>query len=708
MNSQISPADQTSDLIRSVFSFFDRPAYWLLTIIYQLFFNVASADLFGNQTIMDFFGRVQLIIGVYMMFQLAMTILKGIVNPDSFMDAKSGGANLIYRIAVSLIMLTLLVPFRTGGSNQLEKQISNNGILFGTLFDLQHRLLENNTIGRLVLGGSTRNSFFSDDDTVAKTEEEKLAKAARSFSSTILKGFYRINLLPEDQWPTTHNYDKDDPAIFNDVRVCPTIDDLALQTYIKQDVDPGDIIDMVKLTCKADPKINPRNTLNPGDSFYVFAYTGLISMIVGFGFAAILLSFTIDVAVRGVKLAVLRLLAPIPIISYMDPKGGKDGAFNSWVKTLTSTYIDLFIRLAVVYFVIFLIQDMIEKGVVIQHGIGTIGIISWIILWVGLFVFAKQAPAFIKSVLGIKSDTKFGLFSGIGEALGVGAVAAGAIGGAVTNFRAASKEGQQLYGDSLPANVFRAFRTAGSTAAGAVGGLYTGGKAFSEKDGNLKKVLDAQSARNAARRGHQTLPGKFLDSAYGLVSGESLASSGNRVLENTSKASELIAKLKATTEEEGIKNGAAVNYRMNGTDIEFDGERWDNAWKSSNDDEFVYRDSHGDHIFRKSEISQISVEGGRKAQVKAWMQPGGATKTGGKSYRQMSTGTEKLASMITNVQSAVQGSTTEVIRTFDVTDLDTYGATIGAANTYVSDTNAGRGRGGMSQTIRNANNQQKK
>ena len=43
----------------------------------------------------------------------------------------------------------------------------------------------------------------------------------------------------------------------------------------------------------------------------------------------------------------------------MDPKGSKDSAFNSWVKTLTSTYLDLFIRLAAVYFAIFLIQDMI-------------------------------------------------------------------------------------------------------------------------------------------------------------------------------------------------------------------------------------------------------------------------------------------------------------------------------------------------------------
>lgn len=540
MNSQISPANQTSDLLRSVFSFFDRPAYWLLTIIYQLFFNVASADLFANDTIMEFFGRVQLIIGVYMMFQLAMTILKGIVNPDTFMDAKSGGANIIYRIAVSLIMLTLLIPFRTGGSNQLEKQISNNGILFGTLFDLQHRLLENNTIGRLVLGGNTHDSFFSDDDTVAKTEEEKLAKAARSFSSTILKGFYRINLLPEDQWPTSHNYDDVDPAIFNDVRVCTTIDDLVLQTYIKEDVDPGDIIDMVKLTCKSNSvKVLGVYTVNYGDNYYVFAYTGLISMIVGFGFAAILLSFTIDVAVRSVKLAVLRLLAPIPIISYMDPKGGKDGAFNSWVKTLTSTYIDLFIRLAVVYFVIFLIQEMIEGGVVIQHGFGTLGIISWIILWVGLFVFAKQAPAFIKSVLGIKSDTKFGLFSGIGEALGVGAVAGGALTSAVAGARASwAADEHNGHSHLNPVNILK---NAGSGIVGGIMGAGTGMKAYAGAKGNsMSAVSSAVNARNSRLLKSGYSGGTFLGGVGSAVrtalTGESSYDAKNRGYEREEQA----------------------------------------------------------------------------------------------------------------------------------------------------------------------------
>lgn len=556
MNSQISPADQHSDIFRGIFSFFDRPAYWLLTIIYQIFFNVASADLFANETIMNFFGRVQLIIGVYMMFQLAMTILKGIVNPDSFMDSKSGGSNIIYRIAVALIMLTLLIPFRTGGSNQLEKQISNNGILFGTLYDLQHRILENNTIGRLVLGSNATTSFFSEDEDASKSEEEKIAKSARVFSSTILKGFYRINLLPEDQWPTSHDYDVDDPAIFNDVRVCATIDDIVLQTYTKKDVDPSEIIDMVKLTCKADPKINPLNTLNPGDNFYIFAYTGVVSMIVGFAFAAILLSFTIDVAVRGVKLAVLRLLAPIPIISYMDPKGGKDGAFNSWVKTLTSTYIDLFIRLAVVYFVIFLIQDMIDSGVVIKHGVGTLGIISWILLWVGLFVFAKQSPAFIKSVLGIKGDSKFGLFSGLGEALGVGAIAGGVfsstVAGARASFAADDHNGKPFKNAALNAiwahNPVNMAKNAVAGIAGGVMGAGTGIKAFGGAKGNsMSAVSSAINARNSKLLSSGYSGGTFLGGVGSTVrtalTGESSYDALNRGFKK---------------EEEEIKNAQAA------------------------------------------------------------------------------------------------------------------------------------------------------
>ena len=91
--SNVEAASVISDIVRTIFSFLDRPAYWLLGIMYQLFFNVASADLFSNDTIMKFYGRVQLILGVFMMFKLALIILKGIVEPEGFFGGKKGDSS---------------------------------------------------------------------------------------------------------------------------------------------------------------------------------------------------------------------------------------------------------------------------------------------------------------------------------------------------------------------------------------------------------------------------------------------------------------------------------------------------------------------------------------------------------------------------------------------------------------------------------------
>ena len=478
---------ETSNVIRnafrSLFSFLDRPAYWLLGLVYELFFNVASADLFANATVMKFYGRVQLILGVFMMFQLSMTILRGIMNPDSFTDSKTGAGNLVTRVVTSLLILTALMPIGISSpANEYEKQISNNGLLFGTLYSLQHRLLANNTIGRLVLGvdSSGPNYLSSDSNT------SELKTSARIFTSTILKGFYRINLLPEEK-RTQHQDGKDD-AVFNANRVCQDIPDDKLAKYTKVDADPGDIIGLVNETCVVDSNIvNYIPVVGDvvGSKMYAFAYMPFISMIVAFIFVFILLSFTVDVAVRAVKLSVLRLIAPIPVISYMDPKGSKDNAFNSWVKTLTSTYLDLFIRLAAVYFVIYLIEDMIKNGIYINNSSGIIGVLSFIIICIGLFVFAKQAPKFIKDVLGIKGETGK-LFGGLSEALAVGSIGVGAVGGAISRGVAAHMSGGNL-GKSILAGF-----------AGGVGGGYNAGKAlWNAKDYDSKAVMNQVRAYNA-------------------------------------------------------------------------------------------------------------------------------------------------------------------------------------------------------------------
>ena len=533
------------DLLRTIFATLDRPVYGLLMIVYELFFNVASADLFSNNTIMKFYGRVQVILGIFMMFQLAMTFLRGIVEPDSFSKDKGGGS-FLRRVATSLILITLLMPIGTGGGNEYQRQVNNNGLLFGTLYSLQHRILANNTLGKLVLGTTDSSSTFMGEDT-----DTELQKSARIFTSTVLKGFYRINLVPESERVDSGTKD---PATINENRMCKDIDDDILAAYTRLDADPGEIIGMVNETCTVDFNLwNYFPVVNAfaGSKKYIFNYMPIVSTVVGIIFIFVLLSFTVDVAVRAVKLAVLRLIAPIPLMAYIDPKGSRDESFKAWTKALTSTYLDLFIRLAVVYFVIFLIQDMIVNGIVIDHGSGIVGVFSLIIIWIGLFIFAKQAPKFIREVLGLKGDggKLFGGFGEIGAAVGMAAALPGAIGSGIASARASrmADETRQSFGErdmfGRPINPGSFFNRGKHLLAGITGGVAGGvtgvTAAMGAKEHGFNAAVDAMRKRNAAAlaRGNDgsTLFGRVGSTASNVFVGEGRANATEREI-NTNKS----------------------------------------------------------------------------------------------------------------------------------------------------------------------------
>ena len=446
-----SNANTLGDLGRLLMQLLNYGVYFLLAIMYQIFFNVASAQLFESETIKNFYGRIQLIIGVFMVFKLAVTILQGIMNPDQFMNPKEGFGNFITRVIVALALLTVLVPINVPdvqNANSFEKYLNNNGLLFGTLYSLQDRILSNNTLGRLILG-TTDNATGVDEsnDAANGTQKDKLAQSSRIFSSTILKAFLRINLKP------TEAREDDDETKRENWYCNETLDgqgEAAINTYTQLDVDPTTLLSWEFLT--ADCELNDSWLSSLGNSVswipivglftsntrYVFAFNWLAACIVGIIFLIIMIGFTIDIAIRSIKLAILRLIAPIPVISYIEPKSSKDGGmFSSWVKALTSTYLDLFLRLAIVYFVLFIIQDMIINGVIIDEAGGMVGIISFIFIMLGLFFFAKMAPKFIKDALGLKGAGMSNI--GLSGILGGAAMVAG--GGGLAGFAMGAMNG---------------------------------------------------------------------------------------------------------------------------------------------------------------------------------------------------------------------------------------------------------------------------
>ena len=398
--------------IRSIFAFIDRVAYSLLVIVYQILFNIADATFFSSETIKAFYGRVQLIIGVFMIFKLSISLLQAVINPDVLTDKQNGMGQIITRVVIMLALFTAIIPLNIPNAEDgsYNAYLNENGLLFGTLYSLQARVLDTNVLGKLILGNDVES---------ASEQGKQTADGASNLAAFILKGFIRINLDPNEGTDETEQSNW----------MCKSGDFTdATDAYISDDVSISDILDNINAECKN----------SDGKKRYVFAYLPLISTVVGLIFTVVLLGFCIDIAMRAIKLAILRLIAPIPIISYIDPKSAKDGSFAAWTKMLISTYLDLFLRLAIVYFATFLVTDIIDNGLSVPWSDGIIGKISTIFIFVGIFYFAKQAPKFIKDALGLKGNMSNVGLSGILGAAGAAMGGAGFSGALAAGMNAAN------------------------------------------------------------------------------------------------------------------------------------------------------------------------------------------------------------------------------------------------------------------------------
>ena len=473
-----------NDAIRTVFGAIDWILFSFLDWMYRVFFDISTVEFLTGETIRNFFSRIQLILGVFMVFKISISVLQAIVDPDKITDKSNGFSAYIKRIIICLVMLTLLIPRNIpNAKNEYQVQINNNGLLFGTLYSLQGRILKNNTLGKLVLGKSTGNVTLSEGSDNNKNYGNEQAKSmkemGRDFTVTILKGFVQ----PSNK--------------------CSNFDDVdAGKAYNSDSVDQTALLmENINGECKSH--------------YYAYMYYPIIGGVVAAVFAVILIGFSIDIAVRALKLAVLRLLAPIPIISYLDPNQEKKGAFANWVKILTATYLDLFIRLAIIYFVIFLINDIRDNGVVLGTDNDTfMNVIVFIVICLGLFFFAKQAPKFIKDVLGVQNS-----MSNIGLASILGGTAMAMGGGGLAGFAYGAMNGARSQVDAYNQGKAAPVGSAWSSNRDLMAKIRTGDKdAQGGLFGRTQDYLNYQTReRNARRLGigaQDVADAKYIADAY--------------------------------------------------------------------------------------------------------------------------------------------------------------------------------------------------
>ena len=143
------------DLIRWALGWLEKSVYHVLGFVYEVFCAVANSELFSGETIYQVISKIQLILGIFMIFKLSMMIIKSMVNPDMLSDKQNGASSVITRIVLSLVMLAMIMPLNIPvPSNSYDTELNNNGILFGTLYSLQKRVLEYDVLGQIILGNN--------------------------------------------------------------------------------------------------------------------------------------------------------------------------------------------------------------------------------------------------------------------------------------------------------------------------------------------------------------------------------------------------------------------------------------------------------------------------------------------------------------------------------------------------------------------------
>lgn len=532
-----------SDAIRGLFAKLDSFVYSLISGLYQIFYYVATATIIEGETVRNFYSRVQLILGVIIMFKVAISLFNGIMNPDSLNDNKNGFSSIIKRIVMVLIMLVLMVPlnipnvgsedsYDNNSQESWNARMNNNGILFGTLFEIQSRLLSQNTISKLILGDNDNDEEYSLDGSYSGYQ----------LSSIILKSFVTPNVLVDGLDPE----DDKNRVCSADALSSQYDDDSYADIYDQYEstMIPSNVLSMVNVSCSPEESIGQKigtvlGTIAGGaggaviggpiglligafgantaadaivdyqnGAYYAFSYSYIFSTLIGVLVVILLVSFTVDAAIRVFKLAILKLIAPVPILSYIDPK--TESTFQNWLKMIGTTFADLFIRLGILNLIVFFIKELDSNGfgLHLDDATGIVPIFAKLFIILGLLMFAKEAPKFITDALGIKDGGKLKLFGGMSRLGGLGATAAAGI----SSFRsgmAASRDADRKNNNN-DMSLGNRIKHVGSGLAAAVSGARMAGSAYSKAENNRwRSSLDQVNRANAMRRANGAAGGTW-------------------------------------------------------------------------------------------------------------------------------------------------------------------------------------------------------
>lgn len=377
----------------------DGAIYNLIDYLYDIFDFLAGRNIFSQDTYNDIVSRIYIILGVFMLFVLAYSLLKAIINPDDFAKGENSFPNLIKNVVVSLVIIVLLPT------------------VFSVAFNIQNSILNNDTIPKLILG----TDYATNTDVYD-------ADAGRTMAYYTFMAFFHEN----EDWCGN-------PEVNGTGTVLTVGDGGSCADEILGNgalfVQNGLPLSEIRAGVLREDSFSSFSEFGEAVEEGQINYMFIISTFGGLFILYVLLNFCFDMALRVIKLAFYQIIAPIPVICRILPGGNMKDVFSNWTKQVISIFFEVFIRIGIMNLGVFLITTIVKNF----NGIpglsdlsSTQGLIVQALLIMGVVTFIRQAPDLLSKLL--KLDTG-GMKLGLMDKLAMGGVfaAGGAVGSLISS-----------------------------------------------------------------------------------------------------------------------------------------------------------------------------------------------------------------------------------------------------------------------------------
>ncbi len=486
--------------LRTICMAIDQIAFSFLDNAYNVVISLSTVE-FMTDEVTTITQDLYIIFGVVAFFRLAMLLVNSLIDPEKLAEKGKGLGSIFFRIVLMIVILGVC-PF-----------------IFQIAYDVQGKIVgsdsQQNVIFQLFLGDNANISGYDDDG----------YNAGKALRNIVLSSLITIDKAYLVNDGAVCHYDDDGNVLDSDGnKVSDVNQDCGFVTlscvatssetcvnqggyiydegvcdwknckeavstyndmYVNENMEPYKLAGYVGVSTDIEDDDGVESEV------YVYNYMMIITTAAGIFITYVILSFAIDIAVRIFELIVLQILSPLFIATFVDPQSAQSGPFKNWLNAIGKSYASLYIKLAILALMTYLLMFLNKSE--IFDSFGDITGLAKIFTIIGLLIFAKKAPKWIMDIIGIKSEGGLGIGKKLSEMAGVG----GLVKKGLDAGRKGISAGKKKLGES-------AIRRAQNTGLRVATGLGAHRNAMKKSKGSgdkySKRLKNARLASKAARK----------------------------------------------------------------------------------------------------------------------------------------------------------------------------------------------------------------